>query len=111
MLQRETEYYYYACSSNKTGRTIVIAIALGYILAIMAVSLWFAFQTRKVTITELNDSKSTAAIIYLCSMAAVVSVVTLYGIREFVNVYPLVYGITNLVAISVMVGLVFIPKV
>lgn len=75
------------------------------------VALWFAFQIRKVKVTSLNDSKSIAAIVYLSSIAAVIAAVSLYGIRDYTNVYPLVYGLSILVSISSLVGLVFIPKV
>ena len=84
---------------------------LGYILLMQLIALWFAFQIRKVKVSGLNDSKATAAIVYLSSISAVVGAVSLYGIREYVNVYPLVYNSTILVSISVLVSLVFIPKV
>ena len=84
---------------------------LSYILLMQVVALWFAFQIRHVKVTGLNDSKSTAAIVYLSSIAVVVAAVSLYGIKDYINVYPVVYGSCILASISSLVSLVFIPKV
>ena len=52
VLEWRTEYFYYACSSQKRGRTVVIATLLSYILLMQIVALWFAFQIRKVKVTS-----------------------------------------------------------
>ena len=82
-----------------------------YIFLLEIIALWFAFQTRKVKVPGLNDSKSTAAIVYLCSIASVIGVVSLFGIRDYLYAYALVNGMTILGSISALNGLTFIPKV
>ena len=82
-----------------------------YLLLLEIIALWFAFQTRKVKVPGLNDSKSTAAIVYLCSIATVIGVVTVFGISDYLYAYTLVYGMTIFGSISALNGLTFIPKV
>ena len=90
---------------------MVIIILYSYVFLLEIIALWFAFQTRKVKVPGLNDSKSTAAIVYLCSIATAIVAVLMFGIGDYLYAYTLVYGMTILGSISALNGLTFIPKV
>ena len=70
-----------------------------------------AFMTRKVKIKALNDSKYVAAIIYITSMVVVGLIVTTFALDSFIVVAEIMFSGGLMLATTVFVGLIFIPKV
>ncbi len=103
------EYYFYTCMS--TSRDITLGILYGYKAVPQAVSLFLAFQIRKVKIKGLNDAKYTVAAVYVTSIILAVIIVSTYSLVEFVNIYPVVFGLSILVGATAILVLVFVPKV
>jgi gamma-aminobutyric acid type B receptor len=87
---------------------LVIFVYLGLL---QVVGIILAFQTRKVKIPILNDSKSVTALIYISSIVLVVIVLISFILNEYVNVRAvLFYGGIILLA-TIFLALIFIPKV
>ncbi len=70
-----------------------------------------AFQTRKVKLPGLKDSKFVAAIIYISSIMVVVLALVTFSLRTYINngTGISVFGIFSLA--TVFLALIFVPKV
>ena len=104
-----TEYSTYVCSS--TARNISLGILYGYKMLLQVIALVLAFSTRKVKVKGINDAKYIAAAIYVTSIVLTVILVATYSLFEFVNAFPALFCTGFLIGTTVILGLVFIPKV
>ena len=92
------KYYLYVCESS--GQVVVYAVLYGYKGLLQSVALLLAFRIRKVKVKGLDDSMYIAASIYVTSIVLAVIIVSTYTLRDYVNV-----------GTSVILGLVFVPRV
>ena len=104
-----TEYFTYVCSS--TARDIFLGVLYGYKMVLQVIALVFAFTTRKVKIKGLDDSKYIAAATYVASIVLAATLVATYSLKDFVNTYPALFSTGFLIGTTVILGLVFVPKV
>lgn len=93
--------YYYAW----LGLTIVFKLAIHIAGAVIAVLI------RKVEVDPLNDSKYTAAVIYLSCVALTLIVILVLATGLYINIYAVVWPTFVALVTTVMLGLTFIPKV
>ena len=70
-----------------------------------------AFRTRKVTIKALNDSKQLTIIIYLSTAIITVMIISAVILSRFLNTDAAVFGGLILFFTTLVLGLMFIPKV
>ncbi len=103
------EYFFYTCMS--TSRNITLGILYGYKAILQVVALFMAFQIRKVKVKGLNDATYIAAAVYVTSVVLAVIIVSTYSLVKYVNVYPVVFGLSLLVGTTAILTLVFIPPV
>ena len=75
------------------------------------IALLLAFHTRKVKVKGLDDSKYIAASIYVTSIVLAVIIVSTYTLNDYVNAYPAVVGVGFLFGTTVILALVFTPRV
>ncbi len=94
-----------------TSRDVTLGILYGYKAVLQVVSLFFAFQIRKVKVKGLNDAKYIVAAVYVTSIILAVIIVSTYSLVEFVNIYPVVFGLSILVGATAILLLVFVAKV
>ena len=59
----------------------------------------------------LNDSKYIAAAIYVTSIVLAVTIVSTYTLMDNINKYPAVVGIGFLLGTTMILVLVFVPRV
>ena len=104
-----TEYFTYVCSS--TARNIFLGILYGYKMLLQVIALVLAFATRKVKVKGINDAKYIAAAIYVTSIVLAVILVATYTLNEYVNAFPALFCTGFLIGTTVILGLVFVPKV
>ena len=82
-----------------------------YIGILQFIGIILAFQTHKVKITVLNDSKSVTALIYISSIVLVVIVLITFILRSYTNVRTAVFSGGIIVMATLFLSLGFIPKV
>ena len=70
-----------------------------------------AFSIRKVKVKGLNDSKYIVAAIYVCSIVLAATIVSIYSLKDLVNVFAAVCSMGFFIGTTVILGLVFGPKV
>ena len=97
------------CEAN--GQVVLYAVLYGYKGLLQAIALILAFRTRKVKVKGLDDSKYIAASIYVTSIVLAVIIVSTYTLMDYVNVYPAVVGMGLLIGTTMILGLVFVPRV
>ena len=103
------KYFLYVCESE--GQVILYAVLFGYKGLLQAIALLLAFRTRNVKVKGLDDSVYIAASIYVTSIVLAVIIVSTYTLTDYVNTYPAVVGMGLLLGTTVILGLVFIPRV
>ena len=99
----------YICESK--GQVVLYAVLFGYKGLLQVIALILAFRTRKVKVKGLDDSKYIAAAIYISSIVLAVIIVSTYTLMDYVNVYPIVIGSGFLLGTTMILALVFVPRV
>ena len=103
------QYFEYVCQSR--GRVAVFAVLYGYKGLLQVIALLLAFRTRKVKVKGLDDSKYIAAAVYITSIVLAVIIVSTYTLADYVNVFPAVVGSGFLLGTTMILVLVFVPRV
>ena len=97
------------CKSK--SRDIALGVLYGYKALLQVIAILFAFSTRKVTVKGLNDAKYIAFAVYVTSIVTAVIIVATYTLYDFSNVLPFVLCSGIFIGATVILLLVFIPKV
>ena len=103
------EYHTLVCEGNRSIFWIIVFY--GYIVITMLTAVFLAFRTRKVKIKALNDAKNISVIIYITLFILSVMVVGAALLGNYINADAGVFGGGLLIFTTVVLGLVFIPKV
>ena len=103
------EYFLYVCESD--GQDALYGVLYGYKGLITLFALLLAFRTRKVKVVGLDDSKYIAASIYVTSIVLAVTIVSTYTLIDYANAYPAVVGMGFLLGTTMILVLVFVPRV
>lgn len=108
-LRYRTNFFVYICNqqSNYTRDGVVF----GYIALLQIAAIFLAFGTRKVKVKGLNDSLYIATTIYITSILLVVTIAALLFLNNRVNTYAALLSTTIFISATVILSLVFIPKV
>ena len=87
------------------------SLTFAYLAVLQVIGLLLAFQTRKVKIKGLRDSKFITAIVYTSSIVVVVLVLVNISLKLFINIGTgiLVVGILTLT--TLILALAFVSKV
>ena len=78
---------------------------------ILLAGLFLAFETRKVKIKSLNDSRFIAMSVYGAVVVSIALTPIGFLLQNFPNVQYGISGIIIMLSISIILGLVFVPKV
>ena len=82
-----------------------------YLGLLQLVGIILAFQTRKVKISVLNESKSVAALVYISSIVLVVIVLITFILRGYLNITGTMFSGGIILLATFFLALIFIPKV
>ena len=93
------------------SRNITLGIVYGYKSVLQIVALVFSFSIGRVRLKGLNDAKYIAAAVYVTSIVTAVIIVSLYSLKTFLNLYAALFSFGFLSGTTVILALVFIPKV
>ena len=74
-------------------------------------ALVFSFSIDKVKGKGLNDAKYITVAVYVTSIVTAVIFVSLYSLKTFLNLYAVLFSFGFFIGTSVILGLVFLPKV
>ena len=101
--------YVFICMNDDA--IVWLAISYAYKGLLQLVAMFMAFHTRRVKIKVLNDSKEIAVIIYINSIILALLMVVEFALSNFHEVHAALFGLALLVAPTIFLTLVFVPKV
>lgn len=105
------EYSVWRCYESGSVPFFLQVIIFIYLILLQVVGIILAFQTRKVKINVLNDSKSVTTLIYSSSIVLVVIVLIKSFLRSYINVSAAVFSGGILLLATFFLILIFCPKV
>ena len=97
------------CTSE--GSLTWLPVLFGYKGVILLAGLFLAFETRKVKIKSLNESRFIAMSVYGTVIVSVTLTPIGFILQSFPNVQYGIIGLMILVCISLILGLIFVIKV
>ena len=106
-----TEYYFYSCQSQSDHDRIWLGVLFGYKAILEIIGILLAFTTRKVKVKGLNDAKFIAGVIYITSIIIAVIIISFIALNEYLNALAAIYSVGYVLDATVILGLIFIPKV
>ena len=106
-----TEHYVWQCYESGSVPFILDILIFIYLGLLQFVGIILAFQTRKVKINVLNDSKSVTALIYISSIVLVVIVLIAFTSRGYINISAGVFSGLIISLATTFLAIIFIPKV
>ena len=107
--QTNIHNFVYTCIGS--GTVVWFAISYAYKGLLQLVAMFMAFHIRRVKIKALNDSKEIAVIIYINSITLALLAVVEFALNAYHEVYAALLGLGIMVAATLFLALVFIPKV
>ena len=110
-LEIHKELYLYQCSSHPWIRYFISAIIYACLASLQVCALYFAFQTRKVKVKGLNDAKYTAVTVYVTTIVMLITVITTFTLSNYITAYTVIYCIGIWITPTIVLGVMFIPKV
>ena len=105
------EHSVWQCYESGSVPFIFDILVFIYLGLLQFVGIILAFQTRKVRINVLNDSKSVTALIYISSIVLVVIVLITFILRGYINISAGVFSGGIILLATIFLLLIFIPKV
>lgn len=82
-----------------------------YLAVLQIIGIVLSFQTRKVKVQGLSDSKFVAAIIHISSIVLVVLALVTFSLRTYINVGNGIFVAGIFILTTIFLALIFIPKV
>ena len=98
---------YEASSPNFFWQIFVFA----YLVVLQIIGIILSFQTRKVKLQGLNDSKYIATIVYISSIVIVVLALVTFSLRTYINIGTGIFVAGIFILTTIFLALVFLPKV
>ena len=97
------------CTSE--GSLTWMPVFFAYKGFVLLAGLFLAFETRKVKIKSLNDSRFIAMSVYGAVIVSISLTPIGFLLQDFPNVQYGISGIVVILSISLILGLLFVPKV
>ena len=82
-----------------------------YLAVLQLVGIILSFQTRKVKVQGLRDSKFIATIIYISSIVLVILALVTFSLRTYNNIGTGIFAAGKFLLTTIFLALIFIPKV
>ena len=103
--------YVLVCYASSSPTFYWEMLMFAYLIVLQIIGLVLAFQTRKVKLHGLRDSKFVAAIIYISSIILVALALVTFSLRTYINIGTAIitFGVFSLT--TIFLALMFIPKV
>ena len=90
---------------------IWLGVLFGYKALLRIAAIPLAFATRKVKVKGLNDAKFIGSVVYVSSIVIVVIIISFIVLPKHLNALAAIYSVGYMVDATVILGLIFIPKV
>ena len=98
---------YEASSPNFFWQIFIYA----YLVVLQIVGIILSFQTRKVKVQGLRDSKYIATVVYISSIVIVVLALVTFSLRTYINIGTGIFVAGIFTLTTIFLALIFLPKV
>ena len=98
-------------ATNRPFSAAWIVLTFVYLAILQLIGIILALRIRKVKIKALRDSKYIVAVIYISAIALIVITISTFVLGNLPNVIELLFSGSLMVATTVFLSMVFIPKV
>ena len=105
------ENYVWVCYQPGSAAFYCDLFLFLYLGVLQIVGLILAFQTRKVKIPILNDSKFVAALVYISSVVFVALVLVTFSLPAHINISNGIFSAGIMLLATISLILMFVPKV
>lgn len=109
VFSQEFKYFIYVCIS--TERQITLGVLYGYKALLQLLAVILALKTSNVKVKGLDDSLYIIVATYLSSLVLLTVIIMTYTAYDLINTYAVVTSGSFILGSTMIVGLVFIPKV
>ena len=90
---------------------MIIAMIFSSVMTLQVCALYLAFQTRKVKVKGLNDAKYAAMVVYITTIMMFIAFITTFTFSNYINAYAIIYGAGLWMGSTVLLAIIFVPKV
>ena len=104
-------YCVWVCQESSTPSFFWQIFVFTYLIMLQIMGIVLAFQTRKVRLRGLRDSKYVAAIIYISSISIVVMALVTFALENYINVGTGILSVGIFLLTTMFLVLIFVPKV
>ena len=104
------EFFVLVCYETLSPTFFWRTLIFGYLAVLQVIGILLAFQTRKVKVKGLRDSKFIAAIVYISSIVLIVLALVNFSLRLFINIGTGIFVVGILTLTTLILALVFVPK-
>ena len=105
------DYCVWVCQEASSNSFFWEIFIFCYLFILQLIGIVLAFQTRKVKLRGLRDSKEIATIIYISSIAIVLMAVENFTLTNYINIGTGIFVLSIFILTTIFLSLVFIPKV
>ena len=103
--------FIYVCLRDRSGPIIWLSISYAYKGILQIIGIFMAFHIRKVKIKALNDSKETAAVIYINTIILITLIASAFALDDYHNGHAAIFGLAIFIDATLFLGALFVPKV
>ena len=104
-------YSVWICYTSDSTTSYIDLVNLTYTIILQIVAIVLCFQTRKVKVAALNDSKFVAAIVYLSSIILFMLILVIFTLKSYPHIWNGIFVGGILTLASVFLGLTYVPRV
>lgn len=105
------EYFVWVCYGESSPNFFWKIFIFAYLGILQIVGIVLAFQTRKVKVPGLKDSKFVAAVVYISSIVLVALALVTFALRTYINISSGIRVAGIFTMTTMILVLIFIPKV
>lgn len=87
------------------------AVIIFCIVILLLCALYLAFQTRKVKVKGLNDAKHIAIVVCFITVTMFTTIALTFTLSSNVTTYIVIYGIGIWISATIILVIMFVPKV
>ena len=101
----------WVCYEEATPKYFWQIFIFAYLAILQVIGIVFAFQTRRVKLRGLRDSKMIAILIYISSIILLTLALETFALRSYINIGTGIIAAGVLILTTIFLSLIFIPKV
>ena len=105
------DHYVWVCHAPSSPSFFWQIFVYSYLAVLQIIGIVLSFQTRKVKLQGLRDSKFVAAIIYISSIILVALALVTFSLRTYINIGTTIITIGIFSLTTIFLALIFVPKV